>query len=117
MEASRGDGAKSSAGERVEDRASETWQIGVAGAHDEHGVAGLGLGHGPAPRRLVVGGIAALLVAKRKVDSREVGSMTWFLEGLKLDLEVFSRALEKHQAAAPQSPPPAEERSPDELAA
>ena len=65
----------------------------------------------------VVGGIAALLVAKRKVDSREVGSMTWFLEGLKLDLEVFSRALEKHQAAAPQSPPPAEERSPDELAA
>ena len=63
----------------------------------------------------VAGGVIALLVAKRKVDSREVGSLTWFLESLKLDLEVFSRALEKHQATAP--PPPSEEGSPDELAA
>src|SRR4249920_532528 len=28
----------------------------------------------------VIGGVAALLVARRKVDSREVGSLTWFLE-------------------------------------
>jgi hypothetical protein len=49
--------------------------------------------------------------------------MTWFLDGLKLDFEVFSRALEKRRAAAsqpqPQPPPapPPEERSADELAA
>ena len=69
----------------------------------------------------VAGGVIALLVAKRKVDSREVGSLTWFLESLKLDLEVFSRALEKRRTTAsqPQSPPapPPEERSADELAA
>ena len=67
----------------------------------------------------VVSGVAALLVANRKVDSREVGSMTWFLDSLKLDLEVFSRALEKRHAAASQPPPapPPEVRSADELAA
>jgi len=47
--------------------------------------------------------------------------MTWLLDSLKLDLEVFSRALEKRRAAAsqPQPPPapPPEERSADELAA
>ena len=63
----------------------------------------------------VVGSVVALLMAKRKVESREVGSMTWFLDSLKLDLEVFARALEKPKAAAP--PPPAEQGSPDELAA
>jgi hypothetical protein len=48
-----------------------------------------------------------------------VGSLTWFLDSLKLDLEVFSRALEKRRAAASQPPPapPPEERSADELAA
>jgi len=61
-----------------------------------------------------VGGIVAILIAKRTVDTGEAGSMTWFLENLKRDFEVFSRALEKPQAA---NPPPAEERSPDELAA
>ena len=69
----------------------------------------------------VAGGVTAMLVANRKVDSREVGSMTWFLDSLKLDLEVFSRALEKRRTTAsqPQSPPapPPEERSADELAA
>jgi uncharacterized membrane protein YqjE len=62
----------------------------------------------------VVVAVAAMLIARRRVASREVGSMTWFLESLKLDFEVFSRVLEKHHASAP---PPAEERSPDELAA
>jgi hypothetical protein len=65
----------------------------------------------------VAGGVAALLVANRKVDPSEVGSLTWFLDSLKLDLEVFSRALEKRRAAASQPPPPPEERSADELAA
>jgi len=63
----------------------------------------------------VVGAAVALLMAKRKVESREVGSMTWFLDSLKLDLEVFARALEKPKAATP--PPTAEQGSPDELAA
>jgi uncharacterized membrane protein YqjE len=69
----------------------------------------------------VAGGVIALVVANRKVDSHEVGSMTWVLDSLKLDLEVFSRALDKHRATAPHpqppSPPPAEERNTDELAA
>jgi uncharacterized membrane protein YqjE len=65
----------------------------------------------------VAGGVIALVVANRKLDSREVGSMTWFLDRLKRDFEVFSRALEKRQAAASQPPPPPGERSADELAA
>jgi len=69
----------------------------------------------------VIGAVVALVVAKRKVASREVGSMAWFLECLKLDLEVFSRALEKHQvptAAPPPEPPSEESRSaPNDLAA
>jgi len=69
----------------------------------------------------VAGGVVALLLANRKVDSGEVGSLTWFLDSLKLDLEVFSRALEKRRASAsqPQPPPapPSEERSADDLAA
>lgn len=65
-----------------------------------------------------VGALIAWLAAKRKVASREVGSMAWFLEGLKRDFEVFSRALENSRASAPPPPPPTEEeRSPDELAA
>ena len=62
----------------------------------------------------VAGAIVAMLVAKGKVDTGEPGSMTWFLENLKRDFEVFARALEKPKAIAP---PPTEERSPDELAA
>lgn len=61
-----------------------------------------------------LGALIAWLAAKRKIASREVGSMAWFLDSLKRDFEVFSRTLEKTHAP----PPPAtEERSPDELAA
>jgi len=63
-----------------------------------------------------LGALIAWLAGKRKVASQEVGSMAWFLDGLKRDFEVFSRALEKSHAHVP-APPPAEERSPDELAA
>jgi uncharacterized membrane protein YqjE len=59
--------------------------------------------------------LIAWLAGKRKVASREVGSMAWFLDSLKRDFEVFSRALERSHAPAP--PPSAEERSQDELAA
>lgn len=62
----------------------------------------------------VIGGVWALLAAKRKVTSRDVGSMSWFLESLRLDLEVLSRSLVSH--AAPASPTD-EERRPDDLAA
>jgi uncharacterized membrane protein YqjE len=63
----------------------------------------------------VAGALIALLLARRKVDSREVGSMSWFIDSLKRDFEVFARALEKPQAIAP--PPPAQTGSADELAA
>lgn len=68
----------------------------------------------------VIGAVWAQLAAKRKVASRDVGSMTWFLDSLKLDLEVLSRSLARSRAAsAPPPPPPAEEerRQPDDLAA
>jgi len=66
----------------------------------------------------VLAAVVALVLAKRKVTSRDVGSMAWFLESLRLDLEVFSRALEKHQAQAPAPTPPDEARSPpNDLAA
>jgi uncharacterized membrane protein YqjE len=63
----------------------------------------------------VIGAVWAQLAAKRKVASQNVGSMTWFLDNLKLDLEVLSRSLGKTRS---QAPPPAEHRSqPDDLAA
>jgi uncharacterized membrane protein YqjE len=62
----------------------------------------------------VVGAVVAMLIAKRKVDSHGVGSMTWFLDSLKRDFEVFARALEKHHAPVQAA---TEERSNDELAA
>ena len=63
----------------------------------------------------VIGGVWALLAAKRKVASRDVGSMTWFLESLRLDLEVLSRSLASSRAASP--PADEERRQPDDLAA
>ena len=70
----------------------------------------------------VIAAVVALVMANRKVSSREVGSMAWFLECLKLDLEVFSRALEKQRVSqapsSPPAPPPDEPRSPpNDLAA
>jgi uncharacterized membrane protein YqjE len=63
----------------------------------------------------VIGAVWAQVAAKHKVSSQEVGSMTWFLDSLKLDLEVLSRSLVKSRT---QAPPPAEQRSqPDDLAA
>jgi hypothetical protein len=63
----------------------------------------------------VIGAVWAQVAAKHKVSSQEVGSMTWFLDSLKLDLEVLSRSLGKSRN---QAPPPAEQRSqPDDLAA
>jgi uncharacterized membrane protein YqjE len=50
----------------------------------------------------VIGAVVAQLVAKRTVSSRDVGSMSWFLDSLRLDFEVLSRSLANtHAPAAP----------------
>ncbi|HEY6124187.1 MAG TPA: hypothetical protein VIV63_06025 [Steroidobacteraceae bacterium] len=60
----------------------------------------------------VIGGIWAYLAANRAVSSHDVGSMTWFLDGLKQDVDVLSRSLAQSrqqrnpQAQAPSPPPP-----------
>jgi uncharacterized membrane protein YqjE len=58
----------------------------------------------------VIGGVWAHFAANRAVSSRDIGSMTWFLESLRLDMEVLSRSLA--QSRAQQAPPPA--ATPDE---
>jgi uncharacterized membrane protein YqjE len=52
--------------------------------------------------------IWALLASKRRAPADGVGSMRWFLDGLKLDLEVLSRSLHRRPEPAPtpeRSPP------------
>jgi uncharacterized membrane protein YqjE len=68
---------------------------------------------------LVIGAVWAHLAAKRKVSSRDVGSMTWFLDGLRLDLEVLSRSLANSRAqSTPAAAPEPEQRSaPSDIAA
>lgn len=48
----------------------------------------------------VVLAVTAQLLASRKASSREVGSLHWFLDSLRQDLEVLSRALSHHRPAA-----------------
>src|SRR5688572_24727372 len=62
----------------------------------------------------VIGAVVALVVANRKTAGGEVGSLGWFLEGLRQDLEVFARSLSQAQSQPqPQpSPPPDQPRSP-----
>ena len=59
----------------------------------------------------VTGAIVSLVVAARMQASRDVGSLSWFLEGLKLDLEVLARTLAQPVAAAP-PPDEKDKRSP-----
>jgi hypothetical protein len=61
----------------------------------------------------VIAGVWAHLAANRAVSSHEVGSMTWFLDNLKLDVDVLSRSLAQSRAQKAQSPPPAA-AAPDE---
>ena len=51
----------------------------------------------------------AVVKANRMIAGREVGSLDWFLEGLKQDLEIFARSLARNA-----SPPPAEQPPPDQ---
>ena len=62
----------------------------------------------------VIGAVWALLWARRLVPGREVGSLSWFLDALKLDLEVLSRSLANQPHAAPDEQ---SRRAPDDLAA
>ena len=41
----------------------------------------------------VLAALWAMAAAKRKADANEIGSMRWFMEGLRRDLEVLSRSL------------------------
>jgi uncharacterized membrane protein YqjE len=47
----------------------------------------------------VILAVAAHVIAKRKASTHEVGSLHWFLDSLRQDLEVLSRALARGQAA------------------
>jgi uncharacterized membrane protein YqjE len=64
----------------------------------------------------VIAAVWAQSAAKRRVSSHDLGSMSWFLDSLKLDLEVLSRTLAKSRT---QTPPAAERHKsePDDLAA
>lgn len=54
----------------------------------------------------IVAAIWAQLAAKRRAESQGVGSMRWFLDGLKRDLEVLSRSLgHRHEPIDKRSPP------------
>jgi uncharacterized membrane protein YqjE len=48
----------------------------------------------------------AVMRAKRKLAGTEVGSLTWFLDSLKLDLEVLARSLAQPQSQLPGQPEP-----------
>jgi uncharacterized membrane protein YqjE len=52
----------------------------------------------------VVAAVWAHLASKRKVSAHQVGSMHWFLESLKLDLDVLSRSLNRVKGAAKGQP-------------
>lgn len=79
----------------------------------------------------VIGGIWAFLAAKRAATVSGVGSMTWFLDNLKKDVDVLSRSLAQRRQPrhdlepgapepAPEPPPAANEptgSNPNDLAA
>ena len=48
--------------------------------------------------------VAAQLYARRKASTHEVGSLHWFLDSLRKDLEVLSRALARSQQQPPKQP-------------
>jgi uncharacterized membrane protein YqjE len=67
----------------------------------------------------VIGAVWALLRARRLLPGREVGSLSWFLDALKLDLEVLSRSLAHHPQPMQSQPLQDEQsrRASDDLAA
>jgi uncharacterized membrane protein YqjE len=71
----------------------------------------------------IVAGVWAFLAAKRTVGPDEVGSLGWFLDSLKQDVDVLARSLAQSgkQQQAPSAPPPTADEStrsaPNDLAA
>lgn len=62
----------------------------------------------------VLAAVWCVLRANKMIAGRQVGSLSWFLDSLKLDLEVLARSLAQHQAqAAPQAPPPDPQPEPE----
>ncbi len=73
-------------------------------------------------------GIGAQLMARKKASSNEIGSLHWFLDSLRQDLEVLSRALARPAGRTPpmseppadkppQATPPTDRSTPSDLAA
>lgn len=62
----------------------------------------------------VIAGVWAFLAANRALSPGEVGSLAWFLDGLKQDVDVLSRSLahRRQQDAPPSTPPPAAANEP-----
>jgi uncharacterized membrane protein YqjE len=60
----------------------------------------------------IIAAVGCHFIAKRKASTRAVGSLAWFLDSLRLDLEVLSRTLARPQVQQPQEPQPESERSP-----
>ena len=62
----------------------------------------------------VIAGVWAFLAANRALSPGEVGSLAWFLDGLKQDVDVLSRSLahRRQQDAPPSTPPPAAAHEP-----
>jgi uncharacterized membrane protein YqjE len=54
----------------------------------------------------------AVMRAKRMLAGTEVGSLNWFLDSLKLDLEVLARSLSQPQPQVPSQPEPEPEPEP-----
>lgn len=65
----------------------------------------------------VLAAVLAMVLAKRKSATDQVGSLRWFLDGLRQDLEVFSRALARHQRSKAADGQTADRRPPNDLAA
>jgi len=68
----------------------------------------------------VIGGIWAIFAAKSVLTSRDVGSMSWFLDNLKQDVDVLTRSLAQSRQHPPAPPAAANEPTrsdPNDLAA
>lgn len=58
--------------------------------------------------------VFAQLLAKKKASTKEVGSLHWFLDSLRQDLEVLSRALSRPAQKAPPTGQPPADRPPQD---
>jgi hypothetical protein len=62
-----------------------------------------------------IGAVVAWIIGSRERTSDQPGTLNWFVEGLKLDLDVFARTFERstaHAAARPSEQPPPDQPPP-----